>query len=259
MTHYQVLEVPTTAKLADIRRAYRRLVFLTHPDRTPDPEAHARYYAVTAAYEVLSNPSRRVAYDAGIRPPAVTHITPSGRARDAAHRAFWSSRPKPAAVPPTVRYAAQYAQALRLARPLLVACLLLCGTLAVDYFLATEQQEKVLRTETTFYSTRRGSYQKTLHQTDRGTFTLYNDLPVGARVPVRRTPLWGTPISVRSSPQQLPFAISSIYEGARNVFWLGLLATATLGLLPRLNKDYRLGACMLAAVFLALTLLKMLL
>ncbi|MDQ2771946.1 MAG: DnaJ domain-containing protein [Bacteroidota bacterium] len=63
MTHYEVLELPENAPAADIRRAYRRLVLLTHPDRTPDPAAHARYLAINAAYEVLSDPGRRAGYD----------------------------------------------------------------------------------------------------------------------------------------------------------------------------------------------------
>ena len=63
MKHYEALELPATAPAADIRSAYRRLVLLTHPDRTPDPAAHARYLAINAAYEVLSDPARRATYD----------------------------------------------------------------------------------------------------------------------------------------------------------------------------------------------------
>ena len=63
MTHYEVLELPENASTADIRRAYRRLVLLTHPDRTLDPAAHARYLAINAAYEVLADPGRRAVYD----------------------------------------------------------------------------------------------------------------------------------------------------------------------------------------------------
>lgn len=65
-THYATLGLPTTASTADIRQAYRQLVWLTHPDRTPDPAAHARYLVVNDAYEVLSNPARRAAYDAAL-------------------------------------------------------------------------------------------------------------------------------------------------------------------------------------------------
>ncbi|WP_019946328.1 J domain-containing protein [Hymenobacter aerophilus] len=77
-THYTTLGLTSSASEADIRRAYRQLVWITHPDRTPDPAAHARYLAVNDAYEVLSNPARRAAYDAALewrataRPKPVT-------------------------------------------------------------------------------------------------------------------------------------------------------------------------------------------
>jgi curved DNA-binding protein CbpA len=62
-TYYAVLELSEQATPDDIRRAYRRLVQLTHPDRTPDPAAHRRYLAVNEACETLSNPARRQQYD----------------------------------------------------------------------------------------------------------------------------------------------------------------------------------------------------
>lgn len=64
--HYTVLGLPKQATLADIKREYRRLVLLTHPDRTADSAAHQRYLAVNEAYETLSDPDRRAAYDAAL-------------------------------------------------------------------------------------------------------------------------------------------------------------------------------------------------
>lgn len=69
-THYQVLELPEQASADDIRRAYLRLVRLTHPDRTPDPAAHARYLLVNEAYDTLREPARRAHYDAQLRAAA---------------------------------------------------------------------------------------------------------------------------------------------------------------------------------------------
>lgn len=254
MTHYQTLELPTTATAADIRRAYRRLVFLTHPDRTPDPAAHARYLAITAAYEVLSDPARRQAYDAAPLPPqgASAHPTSPGRARAATRGA--AAAPQAAPVPLSVRYAAEYARVLRLARPLLVGAGLLALSLALDLGLAGEHLETVLQTETAFHSGRRGSYLTTRHQTNRGVFTRPGALPVGTAVRVRRTPLWRTAISIRVAPTAAPSALASVYDGPRNGFWLGLLVAATLALVPRFNSDLRLTACLATVVFLGLTL-----
>nr|WP_262908015.1 J domain-containing protein [Hymenobacter sp. 15J16-1T3B] len=64
---YQVLELPEQASAEDIRRAYLRLVRLTHPDRTPDPAAHRRYLLVNEAYDTLRQPSLRARYDAQLQ------------------------------------------------------------------------------------------------------------------------------------------------------------------------------------------------
>lgn len=62
--HYHTLGVDEQATPDDIRRAYRRLVLLTHPDRTTDPAAHGQFLLINEAYDVLSNPARRRGYDA---------------------------------------------------------------------------------------------------------------------------------------------------------------------------------------------------
>lgn len=63
-THYRTLGVEEHATPDDIRRAYRKLVLLTHPDRTPDLGAHQQFLLINEAYDVLSNPARRRGYDA---------------------------------------------------------------------------------------------------------------------------------------------------------------------------------------------------
>jgi hypothetical protein len=50
----QTLALPEQASLADIKAAYRGLALACHPDRHPeDPQAGARFRALTHAYEVL--------------------------------------------------------------------------------------------------------------------------------------------------------------------------------------------------------------
>jgi curved DNA-binding protein CbpA len=61
---YQRLGVARDASPAVIKRAYRKAAMECHPDRHPgDPAAEARFKRVTEAYEVLSSPERRHAYD----------------------------------------------------------------------------------------------------------------------------------------------------------------------------------------------------
>jgi DnaJ domain len=64
-THYEVLGIPDRASAEEVRRAYRRLVKAAHPDRAGDPE---RFRVLTQAYDVLSDPTRRAAYDRSLLP-----------------------------------------------------------------------------------------------------------------------------------------------------------------------------------------------
>ena len=62
--YYEILEVSNTAADAEIKKAFRRLAMKYHPDRNPDDaEAEARFKEAKEAFEVLSNTSKRAAYD----------------------------------------------------------------------------------------------------------------------------------------------------------------------------------------------------
>uniref|UniRef100_UPI0038638225 DnaJ domain-containing protein n=1 Tax=Treponema saccharophilum TaxID=165 RepID=UPI0038638225 len=62
--YYEVLGVDKSASKDDIKRAYRKLAVKYHPDRNPgDKEAEEKFKEATEAYEVLSDDSKRPAYD----------------------------------------------------------------------------------------------------------------------------------------------------------------------------------------------------
>jgi len=62
--YYEVLGVGRDASDEDIKKAYRRLAMKHHPDRNPDhPKSEERFKEAKEAYEILSDASKRKAYD----------------------------------------------------------------------------------------------------------------------------------------------------------------------------------------------------
>jgi DnaJ-class molecular chaperone len=63
--YYEVLGVDRDANKAEVKTAFRRLARELHPDvNNHDPEAEEKFKQAAEAYEVLSDPERRRAYDA---------------------------------------------------------------------------------------------------------------------------------------------------------------------------------------------------
>ena len=90
---YQVLGISADATGADIARAYRRLARAVHPDSRPgDPAAAGQFRALSEAYGLLSDPSRRAAWDHRHQPRPATRSAPP-RTAAAAGPALWPFPP----------------------------------------------------------------------------------------------------------------------------------------------------------------------
>lgn len=62
--YYEVLGVPRTASEDDLKKAYRKVALMYHPDRNPDDDtAETKFKEASEAYSILSDKVKRAQYD----------------------------------------------------------------------------------------------------------------------------------------------------------------------------------------------------
>lgn len=124
--YYTIMEVSRTASEADIKRSFRRLANLYHPDKNQSLEAESLFKELNEAYEVLSDPVLRSEYDQKFSNPRFSYE----QARSAPQTSYKRG--------PSEKQMFQ-ASLLRYSRLLFYFGWLWCAVLAVDY-LAPEQR-----------------------------------------------------------------------------------------------------------------------
>jgi molecular chaperone DnaJ len=61
--YYEILSVAKQASADEIKKAYRKLARVYHPDVSKEPESEAKFKEINEAYEVLSDEQKRTTYD----------------------------------------------------------------------------------------------------------------------------------------------------------------------------------------------------
>jgi curved DNA-binding protein CbpA len=80
-SHYDVLDLPPDAKADDIRRAWKTLIQVWHPDRFTGQlrsQAEDMTKVINAAYDVLGDPAKRAVYDSDHQGPTQQRPKPAG-------------------------------------------------------------------------------------------------------------------------------------------------------------------------------------
>lgn len=83
---YNILGVSPTATAEEIKKAYRSLAMRHHPDRNSHSSSEIRFNAIKTAYELLSDPKKRAAYNQSLNNRII--IDPDNEARALWHSLF---------------------------------------------------------------------------------------------------------------------------------------------------------------------------
>jgi curved DNA-binding protein CbpA len=97
-TYYETLGIPREASAERVKRSYRSLVKIYHPDKFPSgsaeqAEAEKRIRDINEAYTVLSKPANRAKYDAKLSKRALLYwgAEPEHCARCGKPTGYWDT------------------------------------------------------------------------------------------------------------------------------------------------------------------------
>lgn len=140
------MHINRLANAAEIKRAYRRLAVVFHPDKNQSPGSSSLFQEINEAHEVLSDPVKRALYDqlmTGAYAPV--DVPPPQRHRDPAYRRKQSGyQPRPAQVSERLMMMVYLLRYLRLISWIGVGWV---SILVIDYILPFRQNPEEVISE----------------------------------------------------------------------------------------------------------------
>jgi curved DNA-binding protein CbpA len=240
MTYYDILGVTRSATESEIKRAYRKLAVVYHPDKNPDPSAEQLFKLINEAYEVLGDPPKRSRYDQELTSSVgVQTSSPPPRHRDPAYR---PRRARPRRKSESERLRDMMAQYLPYTARISMLCFGLCVLLAIDY-LSPRQQT----TENIEYVTQRRDHGRTgtiikwvIHTTSGHAIDIPSERSMyfmpGERVHLYQSRFFKIPVQIDAPRNSL--ALSSNIYGNFMFAPIALMMVSGLGVLARRDVDY---------------------
>jgi hypothetical protein len=242
--YYQILRISRHANVGEIKRAFRRLAVLFHPDKNPSRESLALFQEINEAHEVLSDPLKRVEYDQLlVRGFYVPPAAPQQWHRDPAYRRRQQAGYRPPPPGPSDRLL-MMVHLLKYMRIVSFSGIAWCLFLVLDYALPFRVSEETVLSESNRTITWQLHHVPYVVVTDKGNqfpmpFEGVSFFPEGSKVKVVTSRILN--ILVRVEAKDGRYTIDSLATIYQN-FLLApiiLLVLSMLGLLLKNGIEFR--------------------
>jgi DnaJ domain len=239
MDYYQTLGVKYSATQEEIKRAYRKLAVLYHPDKNNDPSAENIFKNINEAYDVLGDPVKKNMYDLRFTTAftqAPYEETP--RHRDPAYRRQPGVRRKS----DRERLKDLMRQYMPWATRITWLCFAFALLILIDFSLPNRiDHEKIIETNVRRTYARNYSTTWWVIKTDGGhtvdmPYELSDHFPTGREVDISVTWLFDVPRTVKA--ETLAVRLKKSIYGNFLFAPIALLFFSTLGLVFRKNIEY---------------------
>lgn len=253
--YYFVLGVSIYAREQEIKQAYRRLALKFHPDKNPSVEAEGIFKEINEAYEVLSDPQRKLLYDQMLVGGEPAQPVASKPHRDPRYR------PKPPGTPrPPSRKKELFLMMQRYLNIAMMSsrmALLVATILLADFSLPQQREETII----TGMSKKREKSQRTVQvQLSDGQELNIPELQAysfrsGSRVTVYRSAFLSVPRKMKNEFTHMEASMPISIYGNFIFFPLILLITSLLGTFYWKGVEFRFNLGVVNFIMLMFNLL----
>jgi len=244
--YYRILRIPRSATSLDVKRAYRRLAVLFHPDKNKSDKALRVFQEINEAHEVLSDQVKRSAYDAMLDGRGLVSqpaAPPEGWHRDPAYRRRQQQGYRPTRSAPSEKLLMML-HMLRFLKTASWVGLAWCAFLVLDYSLPSRISSETVLPAGNQRIRWQHHHEPNVIVTDKGNhipvpYEGVDFFPAGSTVEVVTSKILNVLVKVESQDDR--FIISSLASIYQNmiVVPLALFIVSLAGLVVRQGIEFR--------------------
>lgn len=254
MNHYEVLGVSSSVSHTEIKRAYRKLVKIYHPDLNAATTAADQMILINEAYEVLSNATSRNLYDLYLQgvpvKTKIEEVTPYQRYKEE-YRAKRVKKERDKIIY-LIKLKTRFYRYERMANMVFFFIAIL---LTVDYYYQPNQQvEHVTELKFKKYTTS----VVTENGTRLSTSSLFYNVMMNdnsSDVLIKYSGLFGLPVRIQSAKGSEDFIVNGSIYTFRNVFSVIILIFSAIVVKNKEYTDFRLSCGLVPGFFVLFMLL----